>query len=92
MPIVPLHKNVSNGLAPNATAQMTAMTATTAAMTPAAAAGVALAPVRARGLPGARSRLMAKSSREAPTTQARQQPNAETAAPSVTMSPTQAPM
>ena len=35
---------------------------------------------------------MAKSSREAPTTQARQHPKALTAAPWVTMSPTQGPM
>ena len=83
---------MSNGVAPNATAQITAMTATTPAMTPAAAVGVALAPVRARALPGARSRLIAKSSRDAPTTHARQQPKALTAAPRVTMSPTQGPM
>ena len=78
MPIVPLHRNVSNGSAPKNTAQTSAITATVAATATAAAAGVALAPVRPRAWPGARSRTIANSSREAPTTQARQQAKALT--------------
>ena len=91
MPIVPLQRNVSNGTAPKNTAQTRAIAAITTVTTPAAAAGVSLRPVRLRAEPGLASRATAYSSREAPTTQARQQAKALTAAPRVTVSPTQEP-
>src|SRR3954447_10494456 len=92
VPMVPLHRKVLNGLALKNTAQMSAMAAISDAMKTAADAGVSLRPVLARTWPGARSRTSANSIREAPTTQAKQQANALTQAPSVIRSPTQAPM
>ena len=53
-----------------------------------ATVGVSLRPVRLRAEPGLASRATAYRSRDAPTTHARQQAKALTAAPRVTVSPT----
>src|SRR3954447_20630952 len=92
VPMVPLHRNVSNGNAPKTTASTSPISATVPVTTTAATTGVALAPVRPSGCPGTRSRLIANNSRDDPTTQARQQPKAEMLAPRVIRLPTQDPM
>src|SRR3954468_19759327 len=92
VPIVPLHRNVSNGFAPKNTAQITAISAIRQVIITAAGAGVSLRPVLARAWVGARSRTSANSIREAPTHHARQPANAPPLAPSVIRFPTHGPM
>ena len=87
---MPLQRNVSNGLRTERHRADQGDDGDHRGETAAAAARGVVAAGSREGEPGPASRLIANSSRDAPTTHARQQPNALTAAPRVTVSPTQA--
>ncbi|SSC25332.1 Hypothetical protein KLENKIAIHU_3956, partial [Klenkia terrae] len=96
VPIVPDQKKVSSACAPKNSALTSTISAMTTVEARAARAGtpsrLTAARPRSDRPSGAVSRAKANTSREAPTTQARQQPKALIAAPRVMMSPIQEPM